>query len=404
MPSMRILVVATKSPWPPRDGGRLALWSTMQGLAAAGHELTLIAAVAPADAADAPAMAVLRTICTPHLVAVSPRSWASAAWLALRERCALTVARHRFAAVEAEVARTVAAARPDVVHVEQLQALANCGAIDVPIVLRMQNVESSLWQQVARARWQALPLLAEARRLRADERHALRRADVVVALTEPDADALRAVAGVRGDHIDTVAPAFPATLPPGRAVRGTPAVALAGSGGWWPNRDGTGWFIDCVVPLLRRAAAGVEVHVFGGSARSAPAIAVHAAPDDAAEAFPHDAIAAVPLRIGSGIRMRILEAWARGLPVVATSVAAAGLAVQSGRELLIADTPSGFADAIARLHGDPELAAALRAGGRAYLLSRHDSVRVTAALVAKYADAQRRRPAQPPVRTGGGAG
>ena len=85
--------------------------------------------------------------------------------------------------------------------------------------------------------------------------------------------------------------------------------------------------------------------------------------------------------------MRILEAWARGLPVVATGAGAAGLGAQDGRELLLADTPAAFADAIARLHREPALAEALVVEGRARLRARHDPAAVAAALARVYEEA-----------------
>jgi glycosyltransferase involved in cell wall biosynthesis len=78
--------------------------------------------------------------------------------------------------------------------------------------------------------------------------------------------------------------------------------------------------------------------------------------------------------------MKILEAWARGVPIVATPEAAAGLGAQDGRELLIAATPDDFAAAIDRLASQPELPRALVAAGRRLLLERHDPVRAAEAL------------------------
>ena len=155
---MKILVVATKSPWPPIDGGRLALWLTLQGLAAAGHQLQLVAPVDQlADAYCPHALAELATLCTPHLVVARRHGWLAAAWRALRDNAALTVARHRLDAVEQAVKHIAQSWQPDVIHVEQLQAFGNAVTAGVPIVLRMQNVESSLWQQVALARWRSRP-------------------------------------------------------------------------------------------------------------------------------------------------------------------------------------------------------------------------------------------------------
>lgn len=382
---MKILVVATKPPWPPHDGGRLVLWLTLQALAAAGHALHLIAPVGTDDA-DPAALARLRTVCTPQLIPLRPHGWAASAWRAAREGSALSLARHRHAAITAAVAARIADWRPDIVHAEQLQALSNCDAASgagTRVVLRMQNVESSLWQQLARAR-PLLPLLAfEARRLRAAEARLLPRVAATLTLTDDDAAALRTIAPQAAASISVVAPPFPSELPAGPRVAGEPALVLAGSAGWWPNRQGLDWFLSSVAPHLR-GSAGVRLHVFGGGIPSRRDVVVHAAPADSAAAFPEGAIAAVPLLTGSGIRMRILEAWARGLPVVATRVAAAGFSVESGRELLIADSAEDFAQAVRRLQADTALRAQLVANGRAYLRRHHEPAACAAALTARY--------------------
>nr|WP_246387782.1 glycosyltransferase [Chiayiivirga flava] len=252
----------------------------------------------------------------------------------------------------------------------------------------MQNVESDLWAQVGRARWRFAPLRFEAARLRRDEARALAACACTVALTQRDAHALRALAP--GARIVAIPPPFPATLDAGAPRPGAPALAVAGSAGWWPNRQGTRWCVQHVAPLLHAAVSDARLHVFGGTLVAARGVVWHRAPADARTAFPAGAIALVPLHIGSGIRMRILEAFARGLPVIATSTAAAGLQVVSGRELLIADTPEATVAAVGLLAGDPSLGTALVGNGSDYLRRMHDSAVLTAELVAVYRAAAER--------------
>lgn len=363
--SLNILVVATKTPWPPIDGGRLLLALTLEGLEAAGWRTTLVAPeLKPAD---------------PKLVAAR----------SVLERLPLAIARHRQPALVQDVERLLDSERFDLVHVEQLQALPQAEPAfrrGVPVVLREQNVESDLWAATA-ARTPGLKgriLGIESRRLARWEGKAVRRAAVTLPLTEEDASRLRFLSG--GDRIRVVRAPFP-DLPPGpAALPGDPPLVLLVSRGWLPNEDSVSWFLRDVWPAVRVEAPGAVLHIFGADPSSKPPAGAvhHPAPRDSAEAFAPGSILAVPLRIASGVRMKILEAWARGVPVVGTPAAVAGLEAEPGRELLVAADAHDFARAVARLHREPGLAARLVEEGRRARLERHDPARVVADLLAVY--------------------
>jgi glycosyltransferase involved in cell wall biosynthesis len=117
----------------------------------------------------------------------------------------------------------------------------------------------------------------------------------------------------------------------------------------------------------------------------------HRAPDDSRAAFPSGALCAVPLRYGSGVRVRILEAWARGVAVIATPAAVHGLDARHGRELLVAAGADEFAAAVRTLDQEPATRAALIAAGRARLRAAHDPDAIAARLEQIYREASRRR-------------
>ena len=288
------------------------------------------------------------------------------------------------------------------VHVEQVQALPQAApalARGLTVVLRAQNVESDLWRAAAERGGlrglQRFGATVEARRLARWEGRAVAAVAVTAALTAADAARLSELAA---DSKPATAPRvvhlpapFPGSLPAAtRPLPGAPAVVVLGSGGWLPNRDGAGWFKGEVWPAVRRACPGARLHLFGegeevGRAGAIePGVVAHPPPADSREAFPPGAILAVPLRIASGVRMKILEAWARGVPVVATPEAAAGLDAESGRDLLLAATAEELAAAIARLAASPELAARLVEGGRALLAARHQPAAIADRLIALY--------------------
>jgi polysaccharide biosynthesis protein PslH len=384
--SVRILIVATKSPDPPGDGGRLVLQQTLHALADARHDLIVVSPQHPGDDSSISSRQVqpYHQVC----VDIKPQGRAKIVLRALTDARSLTVMRHENSAMRSAVTELLTTWRPDVVHAEQLQAFANCTSAftrDVPVVLRMQNVESDLRMQESRLR--SLPWLRiEADRLRHDERDAIRRATRTISLTEQDAIDLRQIA--QPNAVVAVPPAFPAQLPLAAVVDGDPAVVLAGSASWWPNADGERWLLREVWPRLLAMRPHAILHIFGGESRAvAKGLRRYPAPADSQTSFPQNAIAVVPLRAASGIRLRVLESWARGLPVVATPAAARGLDIASGRELLIASTPAAFADSIARVHADVTLRDALVESGRTYLRLRHNPATQAQELAKIYANA-----------------
>jgi glycosyltransferase involved in cell wall biosynthesis len=144
-----------------------------------------------------------------------------------------------------------------------------------------------------------------------------------------------------------------------------------------PNVDGVVYFLREIWPLIRAASRQARFVVVGAS--PAPAILAHAGPgvmivgpvDDLRPHLSAAAVVVVPLRLGSGTRLKILEAWAMARPVVSTTLGAAGLDAVPGRHLLIADEPSAFASAVLRVLGEPKLAAELGSAGRALVSERY---------------------------------
>jgi len=401
---MKILLVATKPPWPLIDGGRLLLWHTIAGLARHGAEITLVAPVDAGSNCEA-VDHELRALCRPVLVTPSRRIRRESFARALVGGAPVSIALHRFAAMRERVQELIAAEAFDLIHAEQVQAVANCEGAGfsnapvstlvpaIPLVLRSQNVESDLWRQLAEYRPALRPLLLrEARRLGVWEAQAVRRANITVALTRGDAAQLAALANESGDvhHVGKVhhVPApFPAELAPGRApvLAGVPPVVLFAGTGWLPNREGVRWFIRDVWPVVCERLPDAVLHIFGSvSVRGRINVVTHASPSDSSAVFAAEAVLVVPLRVASGVRMKILEAWARGIPVVTTPEAAAGLEAADGSELLLARDAIAFAFALESVTRSAELREGLVRRARALLRANHDPATVTRRMLAVY--------------------
>lgn len=156
----------------------------------------------------------------------------------------------------------------------------------------------------------------------------------------------------------------------GDPPRGYATIAFWGPMTYGPNADGARWFVQEVMPLLRRRLPEIQVLIVGrgGDALgigSEPGVEVTGFVTDLRSVLTRIDAVIVPLRMGVGTRIKILEAWANRLPVVSTSVGAHGLSARDGVELLIADDPTAFAVATSNVLTDPSLARALAANGLA---------------------------------------
>ena len=380
--------MASRPPWPPTDGGRVLMAYTIEGLVARGHDITVVAPTPagrdnPAEL-GAPVSPRLRL----RIVPDRPPPKAAAAVLSLIQGLPVSVVGQSSPPTRVEVARLLGTEPFDVVHVEQLQALPKADAAfgrRVPIVLRAENVESDLWHALAEARPRARRFARfEAQRLARFEGRSVARVAATAALTLADAKRLRRLAP--GADVEVVPAPMPAHLPAGAArLAGDPALVVVASR-WHPNQDGVIWFAKTIWPAVLAALPRARLHLFGADAAAAgDGIDRHEAATSSADAFADGSILVVPLRIASGVRVRILEAWARGVPVVATHAAAEGLGVVDGRGIRLADSADAFIRAIDEIHQSRDLSAGLVIDGRARLKSHHDPAMCAARLEAIYA-------------------
>jgi glycosyltransferase involved in cell wall biosynthesis len=158
-------------------------------------------------------------------------------------------------------------------------------------------------------------------------------------------------------------------LPEDLQVRGR--VVFVGPTYMFPNRDGVEFFLQSIWPNVRASVPHATFHTAG---RNAPEDKIRFERHDGVTCegyVPHIAqtvgqatCCVVPLRIGGGTRLKILDAWALGRAVVSTSLGCEGLRVQDGVNILIQDDPVSFAEAVRRVLSDHQLRASLEREGR----------------------------------------
>jgi len=391
---MKIMILATKTPWPPIDGGRLLLLKTMDGLTQAGHELTLVAPVDTRYFRIDEVRQELSTRCRPHLVPAKTRGILSTLLLAEARRRPLTIIRHSLERVRRLVGDLLEQGDFDVVHAEQQQAMVQAEAASsagVPIVLRAQNVESMLWAFASQYRSPLLrPLFKrEAKRLARWEGRSMSGAATTMALTRLDAAALQKLGGPAA-RVEVIPALFDLSRENSTAtLEGDPSVVLLASNKWLPNRDAVWSFVADTWPRIQQVLPTARLHVFGiaRSMDESRGVIWHPAPASSSEAFPAGSIVVIPARHPTGVPMKCLEAFSRGLPVVGSSEAANQLEAKDGREMLIADDTEGFARAMVLLYERPELIEKLRKEGTRTLRRRHSPEIIIPAIEKVYREA-----------------
>ena len=235
------------------------------------------------------------------------------------------------------------------------------------LVLDAHNVEAEILERLAllAPRWKRPLYRLQAERIRKLERGLAQAMDLILTCSPRDADTFRAMGARRVRVVPNGVPAFAPA--PGAERR---EVLFVGSMDWKPNADAAVTLARDVWPLVRGKLPGARLVLVGRN--PPPHVQALAAGDvivaggvPSVQPYLESARAtAIPLRAGSGTRIKILEAWGAGVPVVASRIAAEGLPYRAGRDLILAEGPEDFARALERVFADASLASRLAAAGR----------------------------------------
>jgi glycosyltransferase involved in cell wall biosynthesis len=169
------------------------------------------------------------------------------------------------------------------------------------------------------------------------------------------------------------------------------SLCFLGALDWRPNAEGLDWFIGHIWPLVKAAVPGVRFYIAGRNADryyrrkiADPDIFIMGEAADARQFMSSYPVMIVPLRAGSGIRVKILEGMAMGMVIVTTSIGLEGIDARHGQEVIIADDPSAFVSSITRLAGDPGLLHSIGSRARQYVLENFDNLALCQGLLAFY--------------------
>lgn len=370
---MRVLALSLLRPWPIRDGTSLRRASIARALS----RLVDLTVICPAPAAEEPDGAVPPGI-TVHPFAARPVGrpspltyWRKDVWpfhldpQPLTDAAEQVAGRHRFQAVICWAGAELSA----------WSAFGSAACFDVTDCRSLTQ-----WRQARYGRtWrERLAGVKDAMLLSAYERLVMPRHRVILVAGSDDARVIKRIA--RGRRIEVLAngvdTGFFAPRAGTRSAR--PTVVFSGTLDYAPNVDAACFLADRIWPAVRAVVPDARLMIVGERPAAPvraltrhPGIEVVGSVPDIREPLGAAWVGVAPMRSGAGVKNKVLEAWAMGLPVVMTSRAASGLEASAATAAVVTDDPRGFAEAVATLLRAPEQRRRLGQAARDTVVSRH---------------------------------
>ena len=371
---MRILFLSPTLPFPLTDGGRIRVFNLLKQIALKNDVTLLALETQPTDKDNIVNVEQLGV--KVHLVqyaATLPALSAKTFFSALFKRQPITVARYDVPVYREKFRELLTTETFDIVHYEMFHTAQFHTETDLPGVLSLQNVDSAIWQRLQRETESLFYISAywsQKRAFQRYERVLSPKFDVVTCTSEVDAAVFEdfcaeGTVKVIPNGVDVT------HFTPDHASEDAAHLIYIGSMDWYPNEDAVSFFAEEILPQIQKNVPDVKFTIVGGNPSERvqrltdmEGVVVTGRVPEIKPYFAEATVFVVPLRIGSGTRLKILEALAMGKAVVSTSVGAEGLALRDGEEILLADEPDTFADAVTRLLTDRDLRQKIGANGR----------------------------------------
>ncbi len=364
---MRILQLCNKPPFPPKDGGGIAMNNITRGLLNAGHQVKLLTVYTHKhdlelsklsqdyiDATDVEGVFIDTQI---NLVD---------AFSSLITQDSYNVSRFFSPDLDIRLTDLLKRNNYDIIHLESLFMTPYIGTIrrfsKAKIVLRSHNLEYIIWERIAagtknRAKRAYLKYLSK--KLKDYELSVINQVDGIASISKEDQMKYVAL-GCDKPIVNVPFGVEISNYPNAAKVTQAPTLFHIGAMDWRPNLEGILWFLEDVWPKVSEQCPALKLHLAGRGLEqdmlpsNLKNVVVHGEVESATQFMAEHSIMIVPLLSAGGIRVKIIEGMASGKTVVSTSVGAEGIDYSKGEDLIIADDSKSMIEQIARLSSSPE--------------------------------------------------
>ncbi len=373
--------VTNRIPWPLNDGGNLATYYVTKYLGDLGHQMILASLNTQKHHQDP---ALIEDIAKVYACEIDTSIRPVALFKALFSKLPYNIKRFVSPEFSDLLQEIIIENQPDIIQLEGSYQAIFIPAIrkvsKSPLILRSHNVEWRIWKRLAenqRNPFKRFYLNHLCQKIERFEIETLPLFDGIVAITEKDEQwyrdqgyekVLRTInAGVNFSEI-----------PPYKTNRFLNRIGFIGSLEWKPNIEGLKWFIENVWSRVNEDFPDAELHIAGKnppdwmSDWKVPAMKFHGMVPDSNAFLDNVHIFIVPLLSGSGMRLKVVEAMARGKCVVSTLVGAEGIHVENGKDILLESDPDRMAELLIEMLRNPERSTEIAENGRKTARSKYD--------------------------------
>lgn len=366
---MRILWLKTELLHPVDKGGKIRTYNMLKALKRNCHitYLTLDDGTAESTARELASEYCHDLVCVPHRrrEKFTTGFYVELA-LNLASNLPYAIKKYESAEMRREIEKRVG--QFDVLICDFLAPAVNVPRdLDCATVLFQHNVEAMIWKrhyEVQSNPAKKTYLFRQWRKMVHFEAATCPRFDCVVAVSREDREMMEREYNVEKVYDVPTGVDTDFFRPSGERERKPHNLVFTGSMDWLPNEDAIRYFTEQIMPRIRQSVPGVTLTVVGRDpypgllelSKGDPSVIVTGRVEDVRPYMDEAAVYIVPLRIGGGTRLKIYEAMAMEKPIVSTSIGAEGLPVTDGEEILLADTPESFADAVVKLLKNEDLA------------------------------------------------